>query len=117
MEKIIKEIKEAKQELSDTQQALLDLTTVKKVVKENKRTDYRIDNLTSSGVNYFKSLMGVEILDSTSFKKSAKRAFEKKMVELKTNSISSEVFKERYLNNIFKNGSKVLNDYNNILIV
>lgn len=117
MEKEIKEIKNAKIELSNLKREFTLLQEAETQERGRRASDYRLENLTSKGVEFFKKQYKEEFLDSSSFKRKTRKYMEKKLSTYKLNNIPEERVITEFLEPLFKSYKNTVEKYREIQIV
>ena len=117
MEKEIKEIKEAKKELANLKKEFTLLQEAETQERGRRASDYRLENLTEKGIQFFKRQYKEDMLDSSSFKRKTRKYMEKKLSTYKTNGIPEERVISEFLEPLFKSYKNTIEKYREIQIV
>ena len=110
-----------KKEISKELQALKKEFTLLQEAETQERnrraSDYRLENLTSRGVEFFKKQYKEELLDSSSFKRKTRKYMEKKLSLYKVNNIPEERVISEFLEPLFKSYKNTIEKYREIQIL
>lgn len=112
-----KEKKEISQELQALKTEFTLLQEAESQEKSKRASDYRLENLTPRGVQFFKKQYKEDVLDSTSFKRKTRKYMEKKLSSYKLNNIPEERVVLEFLEPLFKNYKNTIEKYRGIIIV
>ena len=117
MEKEIKEIKSAKNELANLKKEFTLLQEAESQERGRRASDYRLENLTEKGIQFFKKQYKEDLLDSSSFKRKTRKYMEKKLSVYKLNNISEERVISEFLEPLFKSYKNTIEKYREIQIL
>ena len=117
MEKEIKEIKEAKKELALLKEEFNLLQEAELQERGRRASDYRLENLTDKGIQFFKKQYKEDLLDSSSFKRKTRKYMEKKLSMYKLNNIPEQRVITEFLEPLFKRYENTIEKYREIQIV
>lgn len=112
-----KELKSAKIELANLKKEFTLLQEAEAQERGKRASDYRLENLTSKGVEFFKKQYKEDTLDSSSFKRKTRKYMEKKLSTYKTNGIPEERVISEFLEPLFKSYKNTIEKYCEIIIV
>lgn len=112
-----KEIKNAKTELANLKKEFTLLQEAELQERGRRASDYRLENLTPRGVQFFKNQYKENVLDSSSFKKKTRKYMEKKLSIYKMNNITEERVISEFLEPIFKSYKNTVEKYHEIVIL
>lgn len=112
-----KEVKDAKQELANLKKEFTLLQEAELQEKGKRASDYRLENLTPKGIQFFKGQYKEDLLDSSSFKRKTRKYMEKKLSIYKTNGIPEERVISEFLEPLFKSYKNTVEKYREIIIV
>ena len=110
-----------KKEMSKELQALKTEFTLLQEAESQERgrraSDYRLENLTEKGIQFFKKQYKEDLLDSSSFKKKTRKYMEKKLSVYKLNNIPEQRLITEFLEPLFKNYKNTIEKYREIQIL
>lgn len=112
-----KEIKSAKQELANLKKEFTLLQEAESQERSRRASDYRLENLTEKGIQFFKKQYKENVLDSSSFKRKTRKYMERKLSMYKLNNISEERVISEFLEPLFKQYNNTVEKYREIIIV
>lgn len=112
-----KEIKNAKNELANLKKEFTLLQEAELQERGKRASDYRLDNLTTKGIQFFKGQYKEDLLDSASFKRKTRKYMEKKLSIYKLNNVSEERIIKEFLEPLFKNYNNTIEKYREIQIL
>lgn len=107
---IAKELQVLKKEFTLLQEAELQ-------ERGKRASDYRLENLTEKGIQFFKKQYKEDVLDSSSFKRKTRKYMEKKLSVYKLNNIPEERVIGEFLEPLFKSYKNTIEKYREIIIV
>ena len=107
---IAKELQNLKKEFTLLQEAELQ-------ERGKRASDYRLENLTEKGIQFFKRQYKEDALDSTSFKRKTRKYMEKKLSLYKLNNIPEERVITEFLEPLFKSYKNTIDKYREIQIL
>jgi len=111
------EIKSAKNELANLKKEFTLLQEAEVLERGRRASDYRLENLTEKGIQFFKKQYKEDLLDSSSFKKKTRKYMEKKLSMYKLNNIPEERVITEFLKPLFKNYKNIIEKYCEIQIL
>jgi len=111
------EIKSAKNELANLKKEFTLLQEAELQEKGKRASDYRLENLTPKGIQFFKGQYKEDLLDSSSFKRKTRKYMEKKLSSYKLNNVSEERIIKEFLEPLFKNYKNTIEKYREIQIL
>ena len=82
-----------------------------------RASDFRLENLTEKGIQFFKKQYKEDVLDSTSFKRKTRKYMEKKLANYKLNNIPEERIIKEFLEPLFKSYKNTIEKYREIQIL
>ena len=82
-----------------------------------RASDYRLENLTEKGIQFFKKQYKEDVLDSSSFKRKTRKYMEKKLSVYKLNNIPEERVITEFLEPLFKSYKNTVEKYREIQIL
>ena len=112
-----KEIKSAKNELTNLKKEFTLLQEAELQEKGKRASDFRLENLTEKGIQFFKKQYKEDVLDSSSFKRRTRKYMEKKLSMYKLNNISEERVISEFLEPLFKSYKNTVEKYREIIIL
>lgn len=112
-----KEIKNAKTELANLKKEFTLLQEAELQERGKRASDYRLENLTEKGIQFFKGQYKEDLLDSSSFKRKTRKYMEKKLSLYKLNNVSEERIIKEFLEPLFKNYKNTVEKYREIQIL
>ena len=112
-----KEIKNAKNELANLKKEFTLLQEAESQERGRRASDFRLENLTEKGIQFFKKQYKEEFLDSSSFKRKTRKYMEKKLSMYKLNNIPEERVITEFLEPLFKSYKNTIEKYREIQIL
>ena len=110
-----------KKEIAKELQALKNEFTLLQEAESQERgrraSDYRLENLTEKGIQFFKKQYKEDVLDSSSFKRKTRKYMEKKLAGYKLNNIPEERVITEFLEPLFKSYKNTVEKYREIIIL
>ena len=107
---IAKELQVLKKEFTLLQEAELQ-------ERGKRASDYRLENLTEKGIQFFKKQYKEDVLDSSSFKRKTRKYMEKKLSLYKLNNIPEERLITELLEPVCKQYKNTIEKYREIQIL
>ena len=107
---VAKELQALKKEFTLLQEAELQ-------ERGKRASDFRLENLTPRGVQFFKKQYKEDVLDSSSFKRKTRKYMEKKLSMYKLNNVPEERLITEFLEPLFKNFQNTIEKYREIQIL
>ena len=111
------EKKEISQELQALKKEFTLLQEAESQERGKRASDYRLENLTEKGIQFFKKQYKEDVLDSTSFKRKTRKYMEKKLANYKLNNIPEERIIKEFLEPLFKSYKNTIEKYREIQIL
>ena len=112
-----KEKKEISKELQALKKEFTLLQEAETQERGRRASDYRLENLTEKGIQFFKKQYKEELLDSSSFKRKTRKYMEKKLSLYKVNNIPEERVITEFLEPLFKSYKNTIEKYREIQIL
>ena len=112
-----KEIKSAKNELANLKKEFTLLQEAEAQERGKRASDFRLENLTEKGIQFFKKQYKEDALDSSSFKRKTRKYMEKKLSMYKLNNVSEERLITEFLEPLFKSYKNTIEKYREIQIL
>ena len=112
-----KEKKEIAKELQVLKKEFTLLQEAEAQERGKRASDFRLENLTEKGIQFFKKQYKEDVLDSSSFKRKTRKYMEKKLSMYKLNNISEERLITEFLEPLFKSYKNTIEKYREIQIL
>ena len=112
-----KEKKEVSKELQALKNEFTLLQEAELQERGRRASDFRLENLTEKGIQFFKKQYKEDVLDSSSFKRKTRKYMEKKLSMYKLNNIPEQRVITEFLEPLFKSYKNTIEKYREIQIL